>query len=93
MMVLGTVLAARGGVGTDGGPDADQRRALQEAVVVLRHAVLADRRLVDALLVRGLVLRRLGRADEGRASWLAALALAPGRPDLVELLGRPTAPP
>jgi hypothetical protein len=87
MLILGSALAARGGVGGGGAPDPEQRRVLEEAAAVLARAAAADRRLIDALVVRGLVTHRLGRGDDARASWLAALALAPGRRDVAELLG------
>lgn len=94
LLVLGSILAERGGIGS-GQPLTDaQRPALDEARRILDRAVAADRRSVDALIVRGLVLHRLGSFDLARDSWLAADALAPGRADLADLLGRgPSAPP
>lgn len=88
LLVLGSVLAERGGLGSEAPPDEAQRAALDEAETVLARAVAADRRPVDALIIRGLVLHRLGKVDLARAAWQAADALAPGRPELARLLGR-----
>lgn len=98
LVVLGSVLAERGGVGS-GAPLADpERPLLDEASAVLGRALAAAPRSVDALIVHGLVRHRLGDVAGARASWQAADALAPGRADLADLLGRaplaapPTAP-
>ncbi|HVV88829.1 MAG TPA: hypothetical protein VHE35_37560, partial [Kofleriaceae bacterium] len=88
LLVLGSILAERGGLGSSDALTDAQRGALEEASAILDRAVLADRSSVDAWIVRGLVLHRLGHADLARASWQTADELAPGRADLAELLGR-----
>jgi hypothetical protein len=89
LLVLGSVLAERGGLGSAGPLTPEQRPVLEEASTVLRRAATADRGAVDVWIIHGLVLHRLGHEGDARAAWRAARALAPGRADIEELLRGP----
>ncbi|HUQ04104.1 MAG TPA: hypothetical protein VM261_16510 [Kofleriaceae bacterium] len=87
LLVLGTVHAARGGVGDRQPLDEPARAALAAAENALGRAVVADPHLVDARVLLGLVQARLGRLEEARQTWRKGLETAPGHPELRDLLG------
>jgi hypothetical protein len=87
LLVLGTVHAARGGVGDRKPLDAPAQEALAAAENALGRAVVADPRLVDARVLLGLVQARQGRLDEARQTWRKGLVVTPGHPELRDLLG------
>jgi hypothetical protein len=82
-LVLGTVLAERGGVGGEGAIDRD---LLAEAQRLLDRAAALAPTQAEPLIWRGMVQFGLGDRDGAHASWLIADRLEPGRADLHDLL-------
>jgi hypothetical protein len=83
LLILGTVLAERGGVGGSGAPDRD---VLTEALRYLERAVALAPTRADPLLWRGLCQVGLGDPAAAQASWQLADRLEPGREDLRGLI-------
>ena len=88
LLVLGTVHAARGGVGDRNPLDPASREALTAAENALGRAVVAEPRLVDAWVLLGLVQARQGRLDDARRTWQMGLERSPSHPELLDLLGK-----
>lgn len=86
LLVLGSALAARGGVADHDTLDEVATNDLRAAEIALGRAVAADERLADAHVLLGLVQARLGRRAEARATWQRGLAAVPGHPELVQLV-------
>jgi hypothetical protein len=87
LLVLGSVQAIRGGLGDRAPIDQTRAQSLAAAENALGRAIVADPMLVDARVLLGLVQARQGRLDEAKLTWKKGLEVAPGHPELLDLLG------
>jgi hypothetical protein len=88
LLVLGSIQAIRGGLGDRAPIDDARRQSLDAAENALGRAIVADPLLVDARVLLGLVQARQGRLDDAKRTWQQGLEVAPGHPELLDLLGK-----
>lgn len=92
LLVLGSIHADRGRLGDSVPLDEPRAASLAAAENALGRAVAADPHLVDARVLLGLVQARQGKVVDARRTWERGLELAPGHPELLELLGKSRGP-